>query len=56
MVKANGDNGAALGLVGGMFLGVLVFAVTQNPIWIALGPCIFLPVGMVIARIRHGRN
>jgi hypothetical protein len=36
-------------MIAGMLLGVLLFAVTENPAWIALGPAFGLAIGPIIA-------
>lgn len=50
MSDKNGDNGVAFGIIGGMLVGVLIFAITGQPTWIALGAGFGLPVGILLAR------
>jgi hypothetical protein len=48
--KERRDNApfVAYGIIFGASLGAMVFAVTQNPIWIAIGPGLGFVVGAVL--------
>lgn len=52
MEKPNGDNGVAFGIIGGICVGLLAFAITGNPVWYAYGMCFGMPVGIIIGRLR----